>query len=702
MGMLLAGLIVISDWIASNTDLMPVKQNILDEAEYAHLSMVQAKNAIDMIGFDDHIAWKTRARFEDIWIGFTPRSVQKVCENIVAEGFIPKLAIIEAPMGDGKTEAAIYLATQYMANLSLNGLYIALPTAATSNQMHGRVAKFLNNHHYTEKVKLIHGMAWLIDDKTTDSFMVEPDNPGESAAIDWFRPMKRGLLAPYAVGTIDQALMSTLNVRFGFLRLFGLSGKVLIIDEVHAYDAYMSSILTMLLRWCSSLDIPVILLSATLPYSKRMSLVSAYSGSNNMSTVDTNKKNTYPLITLANNQGNSREIPIEGQSNQIQISLCLQRGKLGDSAATASLVASISENGGCICIIANTVTSAQNIYRELKALKSENTMIRLFHARFRAERRQAIENDVLSLFDKRSLLPENDPGKTIRPLKAILVATQVVEQSLDLDFDEMITELAPIDLILQRAGRLHRHQRGERPTGKACRLHVMLNALGDLDFGPTELVYDRYILIRTLYAISRDIIRLPDEMRGLIEMVYSDVDLPIINELQWITKEDIRAASKIMKEKESKERGLSGQYLIRQPDLEEFSIRSMARPCSFNEDEGEARSYFYAKTRVSDYDERRVIVLKEDEYNGELEANKSPGKIILAQIMKNMVSLPAYWLDGVEPVEGYDEIIMAPKWLSNMNILRVRDGVWKGIDKNGKRIAIRDDEELGIIREKDD
>jgi len=151
-----------------------------------------------------------------------------------------------------------------MSGLSLNGLYIALPTAATSNQMHKRLSELLTRQGYGEKVRLVHGMSWMIDDRTTHIDINEPDTSGNGAAIDWFRPMKRGLLAPYAVGTIDQALMSVLNVRFGFLRLFGLSSKVLIIDEVHAYDAYMNSILTMLLRWCSALELPVILLSATI------------------------------------------------------------------------------------------------------------------------------------------------------------------------------------------------------------------------------------------------------------------------------------------------------------------------------------------------------------------------------------------------------------------------------------------------------
>jgi CRISPR-associated endonuclease/helicase Cas3 len=523
----------------------------------------------------------------------------------------------------------------------------------------------------------------------------------EKAAMEWFRPMKRGLLAPYAVGTVDQALMSALNVRFGFLRLFGLSGKVLIIDEVHAYDAYMNSILTMLLRWCSSLGIPVILLSATLPQSKRMKLVSAYTGNNILDNSDAMKKTPYPLITLADGPGSMREIPIEGPISHIQISLYRHYGKLGDPAAAAKLAVSLSENGGCICIIANTVTSAQSIYSELKKLPIKDTIIKLFHARFRAERRQEIENEVLDMFDKRSLLPENDPARTVRPRRAILVATQVVEQSLDLDFDEMITEIAPIDLILQRSGRLHRHQREKRPSGELRRLHILYPDSCSLDFGPTKLVYDSYTLIRTLFAINIDNICLPDDMRELVEIVYSEKELPFIDELQWIRKEDIKIAYDKMKAKESKDSGESATYLIRQPDIEEYSLRSMAKPCIFKENEGDANSYFYASTRISDYEEKQVILLEGDEYASKLDLERSPGRAVMASIMKNLVNLPAYWIDNVRPCEGYDEIYTSPRWLPGKLILRLKHGQWNGIDERRKRIAIRNDEELGIIMEKE-
>ncbi len=700
-GTLLLGLIVLSDWIASNTDLMPVHPNVADECEYARISMAQASKAVDMVGFSDQVDWDNLTMFGDVWHGFVPRPVQKTCETIAQNGSMPGLFIVEAPTGDGKTEAAIYLATRFMTSLSLNGLYIALPTAATSNQMHKRLSELLDKQGYGQKVRLVHGMAWLIDDRTSHIVTKEPDMPDDSAAIDWFRPMKRGLLAPYAVGTIDQTLMSVLNVRFGFLRLFGLSGKVLIIDEVHAYDAYMNSILTMLLRWCSALGLPVIMLSATLPNTKKAALISAYSG-HTILPCDSESK-PYPLITTVDSHGCMKEVFVEGEVSHVKISLSLHQGMLENARATAELAVALSKNGGCICVIANTVGSAQGIYRELKKLlKDDDIWLKLFHARFRAGKRQEIEKEVLSRFDKSSLREDGSSDMAIRPRRAILVATQVVEQSLDLDFDEMITEVAPIDLLLQRAGRLHRHDRKGRPSGNERTLHVLLPASGSLDFGKTEYVYDRYVLIRTLFALNRESISLPAGMRELIELVYSDKGLPPAAGLKWVPKEDIDVAYNYMIAKRSKAAGAASTYLIHQPDVDEFSFFSMTRPCSFNENEGEARSYFFASTRFSEYEERQVILLDGNEYNSTFESKLSPKKEILADIMKNLVNLPAYKLNGLKRSEGYEEIKPSPRWLTGKLILRLKDCQWVGIDQNGKRITIKDDEEQGITIDKED
>ncbi|MBQ3590315.1 MAG: DEAD/DEAH box helicase, partial [Clostridia bacterium] len=209
----------------------------------------------------------------DIWSWMKPESlrpVQSVLDTYLSsKNEMPVLMILEAPMGEGKTEAGIYAALQMAEYWTKNGLYIGLPTAATSNQMHNRVNSLLETHHIGA-ARLLHSMAWL--EETDDTSVKDADNEYS----DWLKPSKRALLSPWAVGTVDQVLMSVLRVKYGVLRLLGLFGKVLVLDEIHAYDAYMSSIIKRLLEWCKVLKIPVVMLSATLPEEKRAELLAVY------------------------------------------------------------------------------------------------------------------------------------------------------------------------------------------------------------------------------------------------------------------------------------------------------------------------------------------------------------------------------------------------------------------------------------------
>jgi CRISPR-associated endonuclease/helicase Cas3 len=306
-GLLLSGLVVLSDWIASNPDLFGLEP-LGDPAAYPPRSRQQAAEAVRKLGFEAARPWPTDATFQRLWPEFTaPRPLQVRCEELIRNGLEPGLVILEAPMGEGKTEAALYLAASWLAKGGHGGAYFALPTAATSNQMYGRVAAFLAMHApaVAAAVRLVHGMAWIIDDLTPERLPEMAAAPRDrAAALDWFRPKKRSLLAPFGVGTVDQALLSVLHVRHGFLRLFGLAGKVLIVDEIHAYDPYMAQILTLLLRWCQALAIPVILLSATLPRSRRQTLAAAFAPA---ATLPPGGESAYPLITIVHRNKAVRE-----------------------------------------------------------------------------------------------------------------------------------------------------------------------------------------------------------------------------------------------------------------------------------------------------------------------------------------------------------------------------------------------------------
>lgn len=213
-------------------------------------------------------------------------------------------------MGEGKTEAAMYLADYWSGNLGQQGHYFALPTQATSDQMFARVRQFLTRRYGSGLVnlQLLHGHASLSAEfealrQRGDQVLLPCIGVTEEAkregviAAEWFTHRKRGLLAPFGVGTIDQALLAVLQTRHVFVRLFGLSHKTVILDEVHAYDAYMTTLLERLLEWLASLGTSVVLLSATLPRKRRHALLDAYSKGLEGNIEGLSSDGPYPRIT---------------------------------------------------------------------------------------------------------------------------------------------------------------------------------------------------------------------------------------------------------------------------------------------------------------------------------------------------------------------------------------------------------------------
>jgi len=276
------------------------------------------------------------------------------------------------------------------------------------------------------------------------------------------------------------------------------------------------------------------------------------------------------------------------------------------------------------------------------------------------------------------------------------VATQVVEQSLDLDFDEMFTEVAPIDLILQRAGRLHRHARASRPTGVEPVLHVFLPGAGRPDFGSTERVYHRFPLLKTLAELEgRRLIDLPGDIRGLVDRVYDD--RPELPGGSAVTdKEDLREAWSSLTAERADDAEKAKQYLVPPPTAGAFRLgRVPLGP--FDGDEGDANTYFAAKTRLGD-ETQQVLLLDDESLASGLGARRRPDRDTLARLLMNRVSLPGWWLRGVSPVDGYAPPEKAPPWLLSTIVLRLADAGWSGRDKKGVVWTIRDDEKLGVIR----
>ena len=562
-----SGLVTAADWLGSDERYFPYEDFYLSSPEYAEGAKSNAQKALDKTGWSSS-AWNPngqRKSFAEMfgYLGFeTPRQIQAQVIKAAEQINTPCLLILEAPTGLGKTETALYLADQWLQTQKGRGIYIAMPTQATSNQIFARTVDFLKNRYPDEQIhiQLAHGQAQWNDIMQELTSIGDADNDDEKMHAEaWFLPSKRTLLAPFGVGTVDQALMATLQTRHFFLRLFGLAGKVVIFDEVHAYDTYMESLFLRLLNWLRVLGTSVIVLSATLPEQVRREMVTAYGGT----LPDEREQAAYPRLTLVE-AGQTRSLALDAPEDRTIHLAWLDP----NPEKIADAIAEKIQNGGCVAVICNTVKRAQEIYEYLKTanLVPEDELL-LFHSRFPPAWRKKIEDKVLEKFGK---------NKENRPEKSIVVATQVIEQSLDLDFDLMVSDLAPMDLLIQRIGRLHRHARDERPLGLAAPQMLIAQPEGDShapQFGASGYVYAPYILWRTWLAIEgRTELRLPGETPTLIEAVYGEHD----PENDAVEIRDSLAAAY---QKMQKDFGFAGykadQNLIFGPDREKLVTQRM-------------------------------------------------------------------------------------------------------------------------------
>ncbi len=507
--MALTGFTILCDWLGSDVANFPLTA-VTDIDEYRALSRRCAADAVRRAGFFPAPAPDERRTFAALFPAIaSPRPVQMVIDELAEELISrPCLCVIEAPTGEGKTEAALTLAKR-LAPVASEEIYFALPTEATSNQMHGRLLEF-----FARPVKLVHSHAFLAEDDLCLSPARDAPESAENqrAPLQWFGPKKRALLAPLGVGTVDQAELAALNVAHNALRVFGLAGKVVIVDEVHAYDTYMTTIIERLLEWLSAMGTPVILLSATLPRERRDALARAYGASQSAGG------DGYPLVTVC--RPGQAPWTTSPSASQPERRIALDWVSFGDEAehvtAKAQVLFREVRDGGCAVWICNTVGRAQALFRAVREL-APGVLATLIHSRFPQEDRERLEQAIVDRY--------GPPGKAARPERGIVIGTQVLEQSLDLDFDVMYTDLAPVDLVLQRAGRMHRHTRPWRPSHHAePRLVVNLprgehaRRVGR----PDTFVYDEFILWKSLLALQgrgTELV-LPRDTRPLIETTY--------------------------------------------------------------------------------------------------------------------------------------------------------------------------------------
>jgi CRISPR-associated endonuclease/helicase Cas3 len=513
---LLAGLISVADWLASDEktfDYLNTVPNDLDNYMLERCDI--ARKLLERLSMGTTV--ETEKSFFELF-GFPEMNpCQQATLRVTEKLTHPMLVVVETPMGSGKTEAAQVTYARLAVRDGLRGMYCALPTQATGNAMFGRMEKFLAHLHDDKVVELhlLHANADINPDYEQMKLKSVGDAKENVIASSWFSARKRGLLAAYGAGTIDQALMAVLRVRHFFVRLFGLGGKMIVLDEVHAYDAYMSTEIENLIGWASRCGSSIMLLSATLPAIKRKRLVEAFQPATQLPS-DLN----YPCVFGVDLRGSVAYEPVVMEPSTLEMSPVIVE-KSEKIQRMANMTMDIVAEEGCVACIVNTVTEAQELYDLLKNRFPGDELI-LFHSRFTLERRLEIEEEILRKYGK--------GGK--RPRRGVVVASPVLQESLDVCFDAMLSEIAPFDLLLQRAGRLHRHNISRPPHLQVRRLIVFLPGMqaDTPDFGLSKYIYFPDLLDRSgrlfytegeYHSIS---VALPEGVSLLIEAVYGETD----------------------------------------------------------------------------------------------------------------------------------------------------------------------------------
>lgn len=522
---LLQGLLIMADWIASNEEYFPLFPIDKEEEEFQEERLESgwerwSKTYLWTSNYFHDIDEQYNKRFQ-----FHPREIQRAFTEVLDKAENPGIIIFEAPMGLGKTEAALLGVEQMAEKRKCSGMFFGLPTQATSDGIFMRikdwVEKIAGETGDNKSLQLVHGKAQFNETfqslKNAENINVD-GTEGNVVINEWFTGRKTAILDDFVVGTVDQFLLAGLKQKHLALRHLGLSKKVIVIDEVHAYDAYMGEFLYRVVEWLGAYRVPIIILSATLPASKREKLVKTYCRgmgvkNRNIQAVysDWGKTEAYPLITYTDGDRVSqlRDFPLEN-TKEVKVEL------IGEDDLVTILQRALS-NGGIAGIIVNTVKRAQQLAEKLeRAFGQEN--ISVLHSSFLAPHRQEKETQLL-----------NEIGKNAkRPQLRIVVGTQVLEQSLDINFDVLFTDIAPMDLLLQRIGRLHRHLETKRPQNLKDPIVYVMGIQGMAEFEEgTRKIYGDYLLIRTQLVLPEKLV-LPEDISRLVQKVYKEEsDIPV-------------------------------------------------------------------------------------------------------------------------------------------------------------------------------
>ena len=740
---LVTGVVILADWLVSQEDYLRRRQQELEPVLADHFQRSQQDAPRLLAG-----AGLTRLPLQRTGFAQTygvqgepnplQRSVMEELRPAVGRGRHGGIFLVTAAPGDGKSETALEAERVLSEAFGTQGYAFLLPTMATSDQMHGRVARSLLRQAGGEAgLTLVHSMAWLnsayADEDMDAQTVLTCDEVGEGsgrAEADlrpqrWLRGPKRPLLAQFAVGTIDQALMAVLPVRHNALRLLALSGKTFIVDEAHAYDPYMQVLLGRLLNWLGAYGVPVVLLSATLPASVSDRLIKEYlQGAGHRTRTLSGR--TFPApypgwLYVDGDSGRATQIsPARRQEQARARSMNLNvvvepvvHGSGGSFRARLAVIERLlkpvgEKEGGTALVVCNTVGEAQETYLRLRERFDERShneggSVQLLHARFPGDVREARTREVTQGL-----------GRTgPRPLRRIVVATQVVEQSLDLDADIVISDLAPLSLLLQRAGRCWRHEhhwarhgypggRG-RPSWASGPQLVVLDPITGGGAVPRQWgeVYSEHLLAatsRALAAIEGGTISIPGDVQGLVEAVHGDS-----GDFDWNTPgSSIAKAWTAHRGKEMAERSMAG--LLAVPRARSVSALHDLHNLPGEEDEWEVSTRLGADSvrllcAYAHTDGRVTLDLEGEHVLPQAAPDGKMPVSLVREVMRRTMAVRADWLKEAD----FDSIAPPKSWtqhpmLADLRVVPqpVQGGSAQPVKIGGKTLRL--DADCGLVR----
>ncbi|WP_455432591.1 CRISPR-associated helicase Cas3' [Streptomyces sioyaensis] len=550
----LSALVIVADWIASNPELFPYFPQAAAASGVERVAaawqglQLPPPWVAGELGLDVSELFASRFELPE---GAKVRRVQDAVVRLAGSMPRPGLLVVEAPMGEGKTEAALAAVEILAARAGAGGVFFALPTMATGNAMFSRLVRWLKKLPAQEgariSVQLAHSKAALNEvfaglERTSRHAIRAVDTDGDSedsrprvgragasaelVAHQWLRGRKKAMLSSFVAGTVDQLLFMGLKSRHLALRHLAIAGKVVVIDEAHAYDAFMNVYLDRVLSWLGAYRVPVVVLSATLPARRRRELAEAYAGAE-IDAADFGslaEQATYPLVTAVA-PGHDPVVVAPGASGR-EGRVELER--FDDALELlADRLETELEGGGCVLVVRNTVKRVLETAQVLRR-RLGDAHITVAHSAFVDLDRAAIDASLIDRFG-----PPDSAGDR-RPTKHVVVASQVAEQSLDVDFDLLVSDLCPVDLLLQRMGRLHRHRRGVKEADRPERLRVARCLVTGADWsGPVPVpvrgsvaVYGAYALLRSAAVLVPHVeselrpVCLPEDISVLVQCAY--------------------------------------------------------------------------------------------------------------------------------------------------------------------------------------